>query len=171
MWRSLFLAVGIYSLLLGGQTLVVDQFLTAGPRDLPGIRDSNAANINQASYSAPGYYNTNSQANPFARNAANPAPNIDPAVNDNRYLTGLQHSPYQLTGYGSGNNGGSYDSGYRTDGFSTGGDQYETAFQPAPGSLVRQRIIRTKDWMPWSLIAFGSVVVIYTTSFSRRGSD
>jgi len=42
--------------------------------------------------------------------------------------------------------------------------------QPAGGRGARKQII-TKDWMPWSLIAVGAVVFLYTHTSRRRYSD
>jgi hypothetical protein len=35
-----------------------------------------------------------------------------------------------------------------------------------PGSARRLKILRTKEWMPWSLIAAGTIIVLYTKSLS-----
>jgi hypothetical protein len=35
----------------------------------------------------------------------------------------------------------------------------------------RSGLIKTEDWMPWSLIAAGAIVLIYTHSFERGGQE
>ena len=38
----------------------------------------------------------------------------------------------------------------------------------APEGPKSKRTFRPKDWMPWSLLAAGSIIVIYTYSLQRR---
>ncbi len=43
------------------------------------------------------------------------------------------------------------------------------SYQQSPVSSVSQkRTFRPKDWMPWSLLAAGAIIVIYTYSLPRR---
>ncbi len=100
MWRSLFLALGIFSLILGGETLVVDKYLMADGRKIPRI-------IKGGSPSQMG-------------------------------------SPFQQVGY-SGN-----------------------VQRPNNGP---NRVVQTKDWMPWSLLATGAIIVLYTYSLPARGQS
>jgi hypothetical protein len=43
-------------------------------------------------------------------------------------------------------------------------------FQPPQTVQVGTRTIRPPDWIPWSLIASGTVVVLYALSLPRRWS-
>lgn len=114
MWRSLFLALGIFSLILGAETLVVDKFLMSDSRKLPKIISGSSASGAPANlYQQVGYQNTN--------------------------YNGFQNGQAVL-----GSNG-----------------------QNRP----RSRIVQTKDWMPWSLLATGAVIVLYTYSLPGRGGD
>jgi len=113
MWRSLFLAIGIFSLILGGETLVVDKYTMASGRKLPQL--------------------------------ANRLTN-----------TGL-------------------NSGFPIQQNSTGGFYQQAGFQPnARNGQVgpfRPRVVQTKDWMPWSLLATGAIIVLYTYSLPRGHRD
>jgi len=47
----------------------------------------------------------------------------------------------------------------------------QAAFSSAANNAASQpslRLIRSRDWMPWSLLAAGAVVVIYTFSLPGR---
>jgi hypothetical protein len=102
MWRSLFLALGIFLIIIGGETLVVDKYLMSDGRKLPKLV----------------------QQNP------NQAPN----------------SAFQQVGY---------------PGYSS------TNAVQAP-TIKPNRVVQTKDWMPWSLLATGTIIVLYTYSLPRR---
>ncbi len=93
MWKAFFLALGIFLIVLGAETLVVDKFVMSDSRRLPRLV-------------APDQYNAQ---------------------------------------YGV---------------FSSASYQSQVA-RPA------NRIIQSKDWMPWSLLAAGAITVMYTSSFSR----
>ncbi len=41
-------------------------------------------------------------------------------------------------------------------------------FQPAQSIQVGTRIIQPPDWIPWSLIASGTVVILYALTLPRR---
>lgn len=99
MWRSLFLALGIFSLILGAETLVVDKYLMADGQKLPRIIKGSQGQIN---------------------------------------------SPFQQAGY-------------------------QNYAGPAPRSP--NRVVQTKDWMPWSLLATGTIIVLYTYSLPLRGQS
>lgn len=42
-------------------------------------------------------------------------------------------------------------------------------FRP-PGPTAGPKTILTKDWMPWSLLAAGAIIFLYTSSHGRSGS-
>jgi hypothetical protein len=41
-------------------------------------------------------------------------------------------------------------------------------FQPAPAIQVGTRVIQPPDWIPWSLIASGTVVILYALTLPKR---
>ena len=50
-----------------------------------------------------------------------------------------------------------------------GGSFYNASF-PRSGlnGSLRNRVFKPRDWMPWSLLAAGAVLVIYTVSLPKR---
>ena len=110
MLRSISLAIGVFLLILGGQSLIVDKIVMAEARQLPkaisGSRYPNGANGN----------------NVF-RNA------------------GYQQPYYQNVSSGVAN-----------------------LRQP-------KRVFQTKEWMPWSLLAAGTIIVLYTYSLPESRSE
>jgi len=114
MWRSLFLALGIFSLILGAETLVVDKFRMSDGRKLPRI--------------------LNGQNN-LGLNTGN---SIQPNSTGGYYQQ-ASYSPYTAT---------------------------------AAAPIKKSRIVQTRDWMPWSLLATGAIIVLYTYSLPRTyGSE
>lgn len=105
MWRSLFLALGIFSLILGAETLVVDKYIMADSRRLPRLINGSANR-------------SRTPANPYYQQA------------------GYQRFP----------------------------NNQQNLQRPA-------RIVQTKDWMPWSLLATGAIIVLYTYSLPNRGDS
>ena len=108
MWRSLFLALGIFSLILGAETLIVDKFIMTGGR----LRKITSA----------------------------PADGLNPGLSAQTNL-----------------NGGYYQ---------------QASYQPYTATIARpqnnaSRIVQTKDWMPWSLLAAGALIVLYTYSLPK----
>lgn len=102
MFRSLIFAIGIFLLILGAQTLVVDRWVLANDSPL-----TTAVND-------PGYYNRST---------------------------------------------------FRPAGYSTYSGVTPQTFGP-------RRVYQTREWMPWSLLAAGTIIVLYTYSSGRgRRSD
>ena len=104
MIRACLLAIGIFLLILGAQTLVVDRWLIAKSGGAAKPKVSN-------------YY-------------------------DNQ-------TPFRSASF---NNPGAYNG----------------QIVPASGQQ-RQRVFRTREWMPWSLLAGGTIVVLY--AYSLRPSE
>ena len=118
MFRSIFFAVGIFLLLLGGQSLLVDKLIV-----------SNRASV-------PKFLNRNQQgqvANPFGQ---------QPAV-----------APYGQSGF----------RGVQQPYYSQA-----SALRNAPAQAKRQRVYQTREWMPWSLLAAGAIVIMYSASMGRN---
>ena len=114
MWRSFFLALGIFLMILGGQSLIVDHVVLANSRRVPTIVTGQNAN------GSVGYRNSPSFSNGSYRN---------------------YQSPFQNVGYAN------------------------------SSPQMNARVIRTKEWMPWSLLATGAIIVMYTLSLPPRGSS
>ncbi len=91
MWKSFFLAVGFFLLILGLETLVVQKFAMASGSRVPRIVSSVTEDLTTPAWTAPG-----------------------------------------------------------------------------PNQPVRRREIRTREWMPWSLLAAGAITVMYTLSLPQR---
>lgn len=101
MWRSFFLAIGIFAIVLGVESLVVDQVIFDSNRPIPALVAGKTGGGN---------------GNPFS---------------------GLTQTPFQNAGFGS------------STPTLNGGDG---------------KAFKTRDWMPWSLLAFGAITVMYTIS-------
>ena len=108
MWRSLFLALAIFSLILGAETLIVDKFIMTGGRSRNIARGS-ADGLN---------------------------PQFSPQTNLNGgYYQQASYQPYTAT--------------------------------IAKPQNIASRIVQTRDWMPWSLLATGAIIVLYTCSLPK----
>jgi hypothetical protein len=94
MWKSFFWALGIFFLIAGGETLVVEKFVMADSRSIPRLVTGNLASY---------------------------AP-----------LNGARQNPEMA---------------------------------------LSNRSIRTKDWMPWCLLAAGAVTIMYTSSLQKKSSE
>ncbi len=96
MFRSLLFAIGIFLLIFGAQTLVVDKWIM--------------------SYASP-------------------------AQNYAQFNNGFRPSPYRTASFSS--------------------DRY---YQPVRAARVLKPVYQTQEWMPWSLLAAGTVIVLYSIS-------
>lgn len=123
MWRSLFLALGIFSLILGLETLVVDKFAMGGGRPLPQIINRDAGS---------------------GLNAGLPVQN-----STGNFYQQAGYQPYGTT------------SGYQPYGTTPG----------TPPKPIATRVVQTRDWMPWSLLGAGALIVLYTHSLPRHHND
>lgn len=112
MFRSLVFAIGIFLLIFGAQTLIVDKWILSF--------DS-------------------------------PAPNAHASLN---------RSPYQNASFASARNV-NRSAGYRNDGY----------YNQTVNSPTVKRVYRTKEWMPWSLLAAGTVIVLYSISTRPANFD
>ena len=104
MFRSIIMAIGVFLLILGGETLIVDRVVLADRQ-----ATSSGGNPSQGSF------------------GTTPA------------------GPFQNAGYQS---------------------YYGSAPRTGP---VPRRVVQTKDWMPWSLLAAGTIVVLYSYSIAPIG--
>lgn len=120
MLRSIFFAVGIFLLLLGAQSLIVDKLVV-----------SNRASV-------PKFLNGNQQGQVPAAFGQRPS------------------APFSQAG----------QFGYRN-----GQQPYysqASALRNAPAQVKRQKVYQTREWMPWSLLAAGTIVIMYSASMGRN---
>jgi hypothetical protein len=46
---------------------------------------------------------------------------------------------------------------------------FSRASYEVPKETAKGRTLKTREWMPWSLIAAGAITVMYTSSYGRNG--
>lgn len=170
MWRALFYAIGGMTILLGVESLAFEQVQIApGKGALQAIkrllREDGGSSVAAASG------NVNAVGNQSATNLAGRSP-IGSSFGASRFPNGgfggstFSAAPYRdLTQNGGlGIRSGQSSSVPQIDfaSYQTGSQNAEAAnvLDQQPG-----RVIRSQDWMPWSLLAIGSVIVLYTRSF------
>ncbi|MDA8563017.1 hypothetical protein N9L06_01050 [Mariniblastus sp.] len=181
MWRALSYAIGSMMILLGVQSLAFEQVQLAPGKDALQIvkrllRDegSGSGAVNSGGVNSGGV-NSVTRPNDGQRvfqsaNASTFAPSRFP--NGGFGGTTFSAAPYRdLTQSGGlGIRSGQSTNVPRVDlaSFQTG--QSETQLSAGSTTLVEKpgRVIRSKDWMPWSLLAIGSLIVLYTRSFGAR---
>jgi len=165
MWRSFFMAVGIFLILLGLQSLVVDQFLMTSNRRIPKFVTAKD-----------GIFADQSAA-PLAKTNGNRS--ILPSYT-NQYPGTFQRPSFQQSAFGPSrfNQGSSGNINQRSNfdlaGFGRSKATSQNEASPnsppilvSPAALNRpQRVIATQDWMPWSLLAAGTLIVLYTRASS-----
>lgn len=104
-WRAFFMAVGLYTMLLGGECFILDR-----------------VELSKSFTSA------------LANSETSSRPSVGTPISANIF----QNSGYQ--------------------------------YQPMPdaNSTPRGRMFKPREWMPWSLLAAGAVIVMYTSSTARK---
>jgi hypothetical protein len=185
MWRSFFFAVGVGLMVLGAEALVFERFDIVAETPMPEFLEK----IVQTTPSNPLAAGANSQF--FDPNGSSP-----PSANGsgNRFNSafanqvgggqayGSQFGPSRFSGPQSGNYGGGRVDLSRSGLTSDGRRNFGTAAYPisfsTPGTNVQstaantisprgKRSIIVKDWMPWSLLASGAIIFLYTSSHRR----
>lgn len=188
MWRSFFLAVGISLMLLGVEALVFERFVVNQTAKLPkflnGIFEKDLAGNFARTNNLPG------QADPAFRNPTfqNPSFQTSNASNFQRvpFSSESRFGPSRFSGPQAGNYGGGRVDLSRS-GINSNNPQSGAAFpvafanraNPAVagggigsfGQTRGPRTIVTKDWMPWSLLAAGAIIFLYTSSYGRSRSE
>ena len=184
MWRSFFLAVGIGLMLLGVEALVFERVVVSDTAKLPKFLNglfekASLDNLADARY-LPG------QGNPAFQNPAYQTSNATPQFQRVPYSSESRFGPSRFSGPQSGNYGGGRVDLSRS-GLNPTNVQTANAFpvsfpngvNPAgarrdigsPGLIRGPRTILTKDWMPWSLLAAGAIIFLYTSSHGRSRSE
>ena len=178
MWRAFFYSVGYMTIFVGLQSLAFERVQLAPGKDVLQIvkRSLREDLAGQGAQSAGREGLSPLSSDPLLARSSNPSGS---AFGPSRYSNGgfggsaFSAAPYRdLTqngglGTGSGQSSGvprvdlaGYQSQVRSTGLRQG-----TAAQ---GKIKTGRVIQTKDWMPWSLLATGAVIVLYTRSFRRH---
>ena len=153
MWRPFFMALGIFSILLGLQSLVIDQFLITTSRRIPQVVN----NVNSQFRGANGLTGLSNRSTyqtavpGVGQSAYGPSRynQVRTPILANR--PAVSNSPqYQLAGYGRSNG---------------------QPIQVTPSSPVPFRVIQTRDWMPWCFLAAGTVIVLYSRPRGGGGEE
>ena len=176
MWRAFFFAVGITFILLGLQCLVADSFVVSSQARLPGFVKKI---LNEKSETTPA-----NASSPIALGGAssgmpqmtgpNSGSRFGPSRFESQYNSGNYYGGQANQSRTSSQFNSQPDSQFSLAGY---GSQANNSFQrmSAPPTAISagkpSQILKTKDWMPWSLLAVGTLVVLYTNSSSRRFSN
>ena len=167
MWRALFIAVGFILVIVGLECMVVNRFMVAKEARVPEF-------LTKMMSEDTGFPATKLAAN----QGRNISPNVAPPQNYNQgYGTGANASQYGqsrlATKYGNGGWFGSQSGNSNPNSqFSLAG--YGSRNTATGGSSANSRagkILYTQEWMPWSLIAAGTIIVLYTKSLSPSVND
>lgn len=173
MWRSFFFAVGIGLMVLGAEALVFERIVINRSAKLPkflnglyekGISDSFALS-------------DSTQIQPFSAQVQPPNKSGFPFGSQSS-AAGSQFGPSRFSGPQYGNYGGGRvdlsRSGLTTNRNQTAGPTaYPVSFGSPSAEAISggttgpryvPRTIVTKDWMPWSLLAAGAIIFLYTSS-------
>ena len=183
MWRSLFFALGIALMVLGAEALVFERFVIAPTAHLPkflngiyekGMPDSFALD-------------NGSQLSPFSANAqavsANGRSFRLPNYSQSSQVS--QFGPSRFSGPQNGDYGGGRvdlsRSGLNANSNQSGGPAAfpisfgndQSIANNAQNNFANpvSRTIITKDWMPWSLLAAGAIIFLYTSSHRRHREE
>lgn len=181
MWRSLFYAVGIALFVSGLQGLVVDHVLVPKNTKLQKLirkilSDDNSAVQKNVAVQPAVATNSNLQAPLYGQTGTGSQPYG--GVN-----TGSRFGPSRFSGvaYGTGYGGGRVNSpGQNAPGF--GGLQNQNqgnaqlagfrsngpSASAAPQNPVALQKFVVREWMPWSLLASGAIIFLYTHTIHRR---
>ena len=194
MWRSFFYALSIGLMMLGGEALIFER-VTLNPNAkippfaqrllAPNPVGPNFTRPNDNQYAFGGTRQVGGIPNAVGSNAGQ-FPGILPASTNSgsAYFSQSRFGPSRFAGpasggYGGGRIGFGQNSQFANAQASRNSIPTQLASSSTPvgtaGFAGRERgPIRqfiTKDWMPWSLIAVGAVIFLYTHTSGRRYSD
>lgn len=175
MWRAFFLAIGVILIIGGLECMVVSRFILTEEARIP-----NFVSKIMGDESSPGNRPQTASV-PFSPNVA------PPQFIGNR--SGYGGTPGSMSKYGPSKFAGQYGNDQFTNlsasapnvynpkanqPFSLAGYGTPTSQGPQPTNpptIGPVKILHTKDWMPWSMIAAGVIVVLYTNTQSRRHDE
>lgn len=153
MWRALFLAIGVVLIIAGLECLVVGRFMIQEARLPPFL--AKALDENSAGGSAATSPSVSSQP---VRQGYGGVPGGGAGYASNRFGND------QFFAASSTSNSANAGSQFSLPGFGASNRNNNSS------DLIRPvKILRTKDWMPWSLVAAGVIIVLYTNRLARGG--
>ena len=183
MWRSLFYSFGIGLFALGLQSLILDHVLvpknTKIQKLIKKIFDDDSPAVAKVQAPQQPVNNTRNGSPNWARQAQ--APNSSQSFGTN---TGSRFGPSRFSGpaYGTGYGGPRVQSnpmanqrgfsGYQNQGRPNGqfvGYRSSSPTVTAAKTPVPMQKIQIREWMPWSLLASGAIIFLYTHTLYRRG--
>ena len=143
MWRAFFLAIGTMLIVLGAECLVVDQFSVSQEgkfaKVVNKVIDVIEGKTEKGSNDAAGFGSINDGLT--TQSPYGPSRFQDP------FATGATSAPAADRPFGL--------AGFRN-----------SDSNAAANGRKKTRKVPTQDWMPWSLLAAGTIVVLYTKSTS-----
>lgn len=177
MWRAFFFAIGTMLIILGLECLVTGQFVVAdGSRAkaiLARLLDSDHSAKDQPASIQPGLASNQQGGAGFG------SPQTVSSFGPSRFDSSPFDAQYQprTSYYGGRPNSTSTqkpNSQFSLAGFGTP-TRPPIAPMPQPTASLKKnsatRVITPKEWVPWSLLAAGTLVVLYTNSTSQRYSN
>lgn len=155
MWRSFFFAVGAMLIILGLECLVADRFEISNRTRIPKLvaqmfeegktQEGIGSRLGSTGDSR---YGKSLFQSPFSNNQSLTSQDYYGGVSSSN-LRQPANRPFSLAGFGG------------------KGSENSSNLRLNPGKPTR--VIYTKDWMPWSLLAAGTLVVLYTKSTTKGG--
>ena len=167
MWRAFFFAVGIMLIITGLECLVTQQFVIHGAQ-VPNFvaamlfDEPTDTNITPPDDGMPMAQSGYSGSPPATRNTGFGASSFnDPYQTENNFRkqNGNQRSDFSLAGFGK----------RRTENAPMAEPKVKGRNQTTLIGSDETGIFRPQDWLPWSLLAAGALVVLYTNSLDLRG--
>lgn len=172
MWRAFFFAVGAMAIIVGIECIVVGRFTISQEARLPqfvanllderGQANQNFAdNANQA-------YGQLANGQPAVEGYGG-APGLASRFGQSRF-GGSQYGNDQFFSGGNGfsNQAAGGNSPFALTGYGSNPNELASAANGGWKTPKSPKIIATQDWMPWSLIAAGTIIMLYTNSLSGR---
>ena len=171
MWRSFFLAAGIFTILVGLETMVVDQVTMANVRKIPKMVTGKVRGVvNTATPDVAQNQTVAGSQRPFQMPTFNRPLNPGRSAQGPTSYRGTQSATFNRVLNSSRRKPTRQSPGYGLASYQQRGNN-KTAAQVAavPGvakstRVRRSRVVQTKDWMPWSLLAAGTIIILYTQS-------
>ena len=174
MWRAFFFAVGTMLIILGFECLVTERFVVQGAR-IPGFV---AKILDGASKQGAGPMGSNQV---LAQNATGTGVSrFGPSRFNDNFSGSYQPAGNYYGGVPTSSQAFNANSQFSLAGFGKQQSATAPATQPwygvgrqpySPSTTLQRRVIQPKDWMPWSLLAAGSLVVLYTNTTARRSNS
>jgi hypothetical protein len=173
MWRAFFFAVGIMLIILGLECLVTEQFVVSDGTRFRAIVSGALDGEQKAPRPQPAISSAQPQiATGFESRQGRSQ--FGPSRFDRSPFDAQNQSGSSYYGGVPRSNSRNANSQFSLAGFGT---PTQPAIAPlprpraVPASSGSTRVMRPKEWMPWSLLAAGTLIVLYTNSTSGRYSN